>query len=308
MADGPDRLLADLAERQYGVFSRSQALEVGFSTGQVRSRLDRHLWSTMEPGAYRLAGVPPSWHGDLLAACLSSGGLASHRSAAFLWRLDGSRAQRPEVVVPRGRRPRLRGATVHQSKDFDRRDEHHFGPIPATGLMRTVLDLGAVLSRRRVAQSVDDVLRSNRGDLESLWATYAHHRRRGRNGTGVLCAVLEEAARQRGGVPDSFFERVVRDLIIDSGLPEPVLQHEVRDPAGRFVARVDLAYPERKLAIELLGKQFHFTDEAFEHDPARRNRLEVLGWTVLEFTWRLYADRPSELTAQVARALRRLHP
>lgn len=304
MAHFPDGAIAAIAATQHGVFTRDQAVALGFTDKAMQTRWRNGRWLRVQPRVNRIAGSVLTWEGELLAGCLSSGGIASHRSAAWLWRLDGSRVQRPEIVVPRGCRPRLEGVTVHHSKDFDRRDQCWFGSIPATGLLRTVLDLGAVLRPERVAQSVDDVLRSGRSDLADLWDTYTRHRRRGRNGTGVLNQVLEEAARQRG-VPESFFERVVYDLIVGSGLPEPVRQHEVRDGRSRFVARIDLAYPDCRLAIELLGKQFHLTDQAFERDPARRNGLELLGWTVLEFTWRQYADEPSTITNQVADALRR---
>jgi hypothetical protein len=301
-----DEELAALVSQQFGVFRVDQAVTLGFTTSAMRTRRSGGRWVRVQPRVCRFAGVVLSWDAELLAACLSAHGTASHRSAAYLWRLDGSRAQRPEIVVPRGCRPRLDRVVVHHSKDFDRRDECWFGPIPATGLLRTVLDLGAVLQERRVAQSVDDVLRTGRSDLADLWETYTRHRRRGRNGTGVLNRVLEEAARQRG-VPESFFERVAYDLIVDSGLPQPVRQHEVRDGGNRFVARIDLAYPDRRIAIELLGKEFHHTEEAFERDPARRNKLELLHWIVLEFTWRQYVDDPSTIIRQVADALRRTH-
>jgi hypothetical protein len=193
--------------------------------------------------------------------------------------------------------------TVHQSRDFDRRDETVIDGIPVTGLLRTVLDLGAVLGPKQVTQTVDHVLRTEQATLLELWDTYAQHRRRGRNGTGVLAAVLEGEQRMRG-LPESYFERLVFELLVGANLPAPIPQHEVRDGRGKLLARVDLAYPEHKIAIELLGKQFHYTPKGFERDPERRNRLEVRGWIVLEFTWRRYVDAPNRLCHEVADALR----
>lgn len=303
MGSSLDQEIASLAQRQHGVFSREQALELGASEKAIRTRTIAGRWQRVHRGVFLVGGAAVTWRSRLLAACLLTGGLASHRSAALLWRIDGSRVQRPEVVVPRGKRFCIEGVTVHESKDFDRCEATVIDGIPVTGRLRTVLDLGAVLSSRRVAQSVDHVLRTGQASLDELWQVHTRHRRRGRNGTGVLASVLEDETRTRA-IPESFFERLVFDLLVDAGLPTPVPQVEVRDGGGRFVARVDLAYPEHKVAIELLGKQFHHTERAFEEDPARRNRLEVLGWTVLEFTWRLYADRPNRLCSQVAAALR----
>src|SRR5690606_27406781 len=49
-------------------------------------------------------------------------------------------------------------------------------------------------------------------------------------------------------------ETETRLLIIRAGLPEPVVQFEVRD-GGRLVARIDLAYPDLKIAIEYEGDE-----------------------------------------------------
>ena len=51
------------------------------------------------------------------------------------------------------------------------------------------------------------------------------------------------------------------------------------------MARVDFAYPELKLAIEVDGFAAHSTVDAFRRDRVRQNALVAAGWTVLRFTW-----------------------
>lgn len=66
------------------------------------------------------------------------------------------------------------------------------------------------------------------------------------------CATIRSAlpfARERVESPK---ETETRLLIVEAGLPEPVVQFEVH-AAGSFVARVDLAYPELKIALVLDG-------------------------------------------------------
>lgn len=299
-----DRAVAELASRQHGVFSQAQARSLGVTESMARTRLATGRWERLHASVLRIAGMPASWETSMMAACLApSEALASHRSAAWMRRLDGSRKRTPEITVPRGKRLRLAGVIVHESGDFDLREEEVIAGIPTTGVARTVLDLGAVLRPARVGQTVDHVLRTGQLDVERLWDVRARHKRRGRRGNGVLREVLEERTGQ--SVPDSFFERLVCSLLVDAGLPEPILQFTVLDSHRRFVARLDLSYPDLQIAIELLGKEFHFTEEAFERDPARRNRLELLGWTVLEFTWRRYVDDPGGLCRDVADAIRR---
>ena len=56
----------------------------------------------------------------------------------------------------------------------------------------------------------------------------------------------------------------------------------MRDSANRFVARLDLAYPEHKLGVEYDGDH-HRTRTEFRNDLRRLNDLRTCGWTVLRF-------------------------
>ncbi|MDQ4132342.1 MAG: endonuclease domain-containing protein [Actinomycetota bacterium] len=93
------------------------------------------------------------------------------------------------------------------------------------------------------------------------------------------------AARLPGYDPgDSDLETRVLRLVAASALDLPVQQYRVR-LAGRTY-RIDLAYPDIKLAVELDGWDAHRSRSAFEHDRARANALVVAGWTVIPFTSR----------------------
>ena len=72
-------------------------------------------------------------------------------------------------------------------------------------------------------------------------------------------------------------ESRLRVLLVLAGL-HPVPQFEVRDH-GRFVARVDLAFPEARLAIEYEGPH-HFVDGQIARDDERLERLRAAGWRV----------------------------
>ncbi len=106
--------------------------------------------------------------------------------------------------------------------------------------------------------------------------------RRGRNGTGVVQRVFDERLL-RGADEDSALELRLLRIVRRFGLPPITFQHEVWHE-GRFVARLDAAYPERRVAIEVDGFASHSSPEAFQRDRERQNVLSVLGWTVLRFT------------------------
>ena len=94
--------------------------------------------------------------------------------------------------------------------------------------------------------------------------------------------ILEALSRARAGV-ESPKETETRLLIVDAGLPEPVVQHEVRD-GRRLVARIDLAYPQWKIAIEYEGEEHRLDARRWRDDISRRRALEAAGWVVLRVT------------------------
>lgn len=297
------RLAIDVS-RTHGVITRTQLLAEGRSRHQVQHALDVGELLRPHPGVYRVAAAPRSWHQRLLEAVLAAGpgSLASHRSAAALWDLDGSTRGMPEVVTPR----HLRSWAVdlgrrHESKDLHLAEPTERSSIPCTGLVRTLVDLGAVVPLPRVQQAVDDAIRRQICTWDDLLHGLAMHSRQGRNGVGAIRAVLDECYGTT--VPDSSFNRLVERLLVDSGLPAPTIEHVVRDGDGRELGRLDLAYPPHRVGLELDSRRFHLNADAFEHDRLRQNRLELHGWMVLRYTWRHYRQTPQQILRDVDRAL-----
>ena len=77
-------------------------------------------------------------------------------------------------------------------------------------------------------------------------------------------------------------ESVLRVLLRSAGLA-PVPQYVVRDAEGRFVARVDLAFPELRVAVEYDGA-WHGRPGQLARDRRRLNALVAAGWTVVHLT------------------------
>jgi very-short-patch-repair endonuclease len=93
------------------------------------------------------------------------------------------------------------------------------------------------------------------------------------------------------------------------GLPEPMLQYEVRDGDGHLLGRVDAAYPNARVAIEYDSKQEH-SDEFQLAKDARRNRaLQARGdWKVLAARHADLKSGGKELCVDIETALRRPQP
>jgi hypothetical protein len=300
---GPE--LSQLARQHHAVITLADAAAAGTSAKQLRRATDAGTLERVHPGVYRVAAAPRSWSQRLYIAVLAGGdgALASHRSAHALWGLDGSTRGVPEVVTPRHLRGRAELARYHESTDLHLAEPTVREGIPCTGLVRTLVDLGAVAPPERVQQAIDDAIRRRLCSWEDLAHALARHSRRGRNGLGPFRAVLE--ATYGTVIPDSHFNRLVERLLIAAGLPAPTLEHPVVDAHGLQVARVDLAYPPWKVALELDSRRHHLSAGAFEHDRARQNGLELLGWTVLRYTWLQYSRTAGKILADTSAALRR---
>jgi very-short-patch-repair endonuclease len=98
-------------------------------------------------------------------------------------------------------------------------------------------------------------------------------------------------------------ETRLRLLLVDAGAPRPVAQYDVRDARGRFLARVDLAYPEQRIALEYEGDH-HRERVHFRQDVSRLNALRAAGWIVLRFTADDVLRHPKRVVREVARVMR----
>ncbi len=290
----------------HGVLSLEELNGVGLSDAQVKRRYAAGLLDRPYPRVYRLTAVPEVWIGDARALALSVKGVISHRAAAYLWGFDERQPETIEATIAYRRRTRVSKAVVHRSKQFDLINEHEIDEVAVTGPARTVLDCAAVYSRKEFGHLVDAVIRSKVLDWPDLYDVYIRHAAKGRNGTGKLRVFLDERYGELR-VPDSRWNRMVGTLLEDAGLAGLVYEHEVRGPDGHLIGRVDLAYPEVCLAIELDSVRYHLNHDSFVGDPRRKNALQLQGWTVLTFTWSDYVDTPRQLVQTVRSMLTNLN-
>ncbi|ROP34588.1 endonuclease domain-containing protein [Pseudokineococcus lusitanus] len=209
-------------------------------------------------------------------------------SAAWVHGVPEARPDEPVLVLcprpaPRSRPPLL----VVQQADLPPADVVATRWGAATSPTRTVVDLLRSLPMPR-ALCVAEALAHRLGlGVDDVAAQLA--RQRGARGLGQArrrLALLDPRA-------ESPRETALRLLLLDAGLPPPVPQHEVYDTEGRFVARLDLAWPALRVAVEYDGAH-HRDARQHSRDLARHNRLRALGWTVLQVDARVLAA-PEEL-------------
>lgn len=281
--DSLDRRIAELARRQHGVFRLAQCDEAGFTPAQREFRVRAGRWRLRFDRVYEIAGVPASWRGDLLAACWAAQGLAiaSHRSGAALRELPGGRTDLIEITCKRWKRAKADGLVVHETKLLDAPDIDCVDGIPCASVEQTLLGLAAVVPDT-VEMAVDRALHKQMTTISALEDFVQRKGKRGRNGAGVLRELVRRLD-PLAGVSESAMETKLKQLLRRHGFPTPAFQYEVRH-AGRFIARVDAAYPEHRIAIEYDSYEHHTGKQAIVRDNDRRNALREVGWRTVVFT------------------------
>jgi Protein of unknown function (DUF559) len=116
-------------------------------------------------------------------------------------------------------------------------------------------------------------------------------------------AAARTAFSSADGLAESPQETRMRLLILSSDLPVPTAQFKIFK-GRRFVARVDFAYEEHKLALEYDG-DYHRETMTFRFDMERQRELDGLGWRVLRFNADDVLRFPDRMLAEIRAALRR---
>jgi G:T-mismatch repair DNA endonuclease (very short patch repair protein) len=268
------------------VFRKRDVLARGLLTeGELRSS----AWRRLFRGVYADAGLPDSFGLRVAGARLliPSEAVFSGRTAAFLHGATELADVRDpvEVSVPTGVRfGPVAGLRIRQVR-LSGSDVVLVSTRPCTNGLRTALDIARHEPLMEAIPALDVLLSRavvGKGELEEA-------------ATGLI--VGRGAARARKAVElanplaESQPESRLRVILALAGL-HPVPQYGVRDADGKFVARVDLAFVEQRVAIEYDGA-WHAEPGQFAKDRRRLNRLRTAGWTVLHVTAADLRDLPA---------------
>jgi uncharacterized protein DUF559 len=280
------------AELRSDVFRGSSAVRSGLLS---RRQLSGATWRRLFQDVYVHRDVPLSHELRVRgASLLLPSAVVTGVSAAVLWGLDLAGAEddvevtlSPPAHMVRVLGLRTRRAALRPADVCGRRG------LRVTTPETTAVRLAACLPTGAAVAAVDGLIAAGVVDLAAV-------RARAVSAYGPGSARARSVADLADGLAGSPQESRLRLLIGRSTLPEPVAQHRIFD-GGRFVARVDFAWPDRKLAVEYDGL-WHAEPGQFARDRQRLNRLQAAGWRVVFVT----ADdlrRPEELIARIAAAL-----
>jgi very-short-patch-repair endonuclease len=262
--------------------------------------LDGQEWRRLFHDVWVHAAVPDTREIRLavVALVLPAYAVICGPTAAWLYGADVRRRDDLDIHVsfPKGRRRRRQQGLVVTQETLAVADVWEIRGIHVTSPVRTAFDCLRFLNRMEAVVAADALTQLRRTTLEELESYFASRRglRNLRIGRRRLDLVDPGA--------ESPMESRMRLRLIDFGLPAPVTQFEVRTPSGAFVARLDLAYPDCKVAVEYDGA-WHFARR--REDDRRRDAARALGWIVLVFSADDVYGSPEAMCSAVAAARRR---
>lgn len=308
------RAAYDVAARQDGLVTWRQALDAGMTRHQIVTEHNLGRWLNVQPKVYAVAGTPPSWRRSVRACVLAAldrydpetAGprtplvVVSHTTAAALLGLDRvGDTSRIEVSGVGANPPVLHGVEVHRTRMLERCDVTWVDGIPVTSGARTLVDLAARLDRTELTALLDDAVCARVVARKWMYrrATALHL---GRKGAGRLVRLTGPGAEEEFR---SWLERRAAFRAREFGLPRPLVNYPLR-VGGRLLGVVDNFWVEASLPVEWDGMRFHSSPRQQQQDRARDRGMTLAGFPPLRYSWLELEERPHEVMAEIARALR----
>ena len=276
-----NHLLAQLSRHQFGLVSRPQLLDIGFSSSAITRARERGELAPYLPNVWRVTSAPRCWEQRPLGAVLWAGEVtvASHITSAFLQDLLPRAAAKIEITTIRW--PDKRGGIVIHRSTLESTDMVNVRGIPCTSVYRTLVDLSATQPVPLVESALDTAIRLERVTFDRLRAYGEAAASRSAKGSALLKQLLsvrgEEEAMSESEA-ESRFCRLMRKGRL------PIGQRQAPRPGARG-GRLDFHYPEQNLVIEIDGRRFHSGRREQLRDKHYDNELNIQGKRVLRLTW-----------------------
>jgi very-short-patch-repair endonuclease len=283
-------VLEDYLRDHDGVVTLAQARRAGLSKHAVNRRVKAGNWLRWAPGVYFADDRPFTDSARVRATVWSYGHLAVASGLAAAW-WHGLTRFAPEVIevtVPRNSNGRCRAGSRLRRRDLAPTDVVERNGLRVTALPLTVVEAAA---RRGGGAKLMDSALQRHVELPQLWR--AHLRNKGRHGSPAARRLLQAASD--GARSEA--ERLLVKLLRDNG----ITGWKANYPVGGY--KVDVGFPAQRVAIEMDGWAFHSSQEDFQNDRERQNKIALLGWQVLRFTWLDLTEYPQRVLAVIRRAI-----
>jgi hypothetical protein len=277
-----------------GPFRGDKAVAAGLLT---RGQLRGSAWRRLYPCVYVATGLPvtPSMRIRAAAMWMPSDAVVTGCSAAQLWGAELAGDDDPvHVTSPRRIRP-VPGIAIRRAPVAADEIQCRQG-VALTTPLHTAWEMARTLAAIDAIGWIDALARRQRLSVADLQREATRHA--GEMGSRRATSTLARADPRAEPPPESR----LRLAFHEAGFATPIPQFTVI-VGGYFVARVDLAWPQWRLAVEYDG-QWHADPHQLHRDRSRLRELNAAGWYVYPVTREDMHDMP-RLIAQIGSLLDR---
>lgn len=261
------------------------------SVRQIDRRVSTGRWLVITPGVYLAADHEFSEEARVRAAALWAGEPSTISGVAAAW-WHGLWPELPpvvEVTVPVRRCLAARTGIRVRRRDLSEHDRVGVRGLWVTDVPLTVLEAAVAVGEH--GQRLLDQALQRRVRYATLHR--AHCRNAGRRGATKAGQLLDVAADRAASAAERKLVRLLRAAGLTGW----------RQHYRHSGYELDFAFPDPQVAVEVDGWAWHHDAGTFGRDRARQNSLVLAGWSVLRFTWRDLAHRPSEVIHQIRAAI-----
>jgi very-short-patch-repair endonuclease len=218
-------------------------------------------------------------------------------TAAWTYQADVRRENDLDVHVgfPEGKRIRNQPGLVVSQETLQPSDIWTISGVAVTSPLRTAYDCLRLLRGRERLVVADALTHLGVTTVDELRRYFATQRRM-RN-----LRIAERLIDDIEPKSESPMETRLRLVLVEGGLPRPQAQWEITNAAGVVQWRLDLAYPDVKVAVEYDGA-WHWRQR--RDDDRRRAALRALGWDVHVFDSDDVYGNPDRIVHEVRAAIR----
>ncbi|MBB3041348.1 type IV toxin-antitoxin system AbiEi family antitoxin domain-containing protein [Nocardioides soli] len=195
--------------------------------------------------------------------------------AVHITRLDGRAGRREAGVVQHRGSMRAGDLTIRDG-------------IPLTSGTRTAVDMIAITEPEHALVTINGLVRAGETSVELMEQRLAGMKAHPFSLNAPIVLSLVEPRCESAGETRTLM------LCWRHHLPRPIPQYEVRDAAGRLVARVDFAWPDLGVFLEFDGKEKYqryrrpgesVSDMVLREKERERVVCGITGWRCIRIVW-----------------------
>jgi very-short-patch-repair endonuclease len=288
--------MANLATRQYGVVTREQLIDLGYSDDAIDHAVRSGRLHQWHRSVFAVGHQGLSPHGLCMAAVLfrGDGALVSHQSAIWLWGME-KRLAVPVHVSVRWRGHAQDAIGLHHCPALRDDDVAETERLPVTAVPRALLDYAAEAKTLRLERAIDQADRLELLDLAAV--DLIADEVRGHRGRAPLLRAMtiyrEKGFTRSGG------ERRMLAALADVGVRTPAVNN--------FIAgfELDFFWEQERFGVELDSWEHHRGRRSFEEDRKRQEELAMAGIETIRITGTRLRREPRKVAMRIAAHLKR---